>query len=239
MCASHTDRCLTKPPVCQSCTCFSCRAGPVSLQLWPHHSSSCKQEKAPMSLTPLAQATPPSWLFKSAVSAVIMKMKSHHCPCRTAEPNSTSCIDQTQTALLPSRPGVRPRCCVRCVVWQRTAAVPHSFCTVLGNQHNSGARRWCYFGPSERCLDVQRERLVRQLVTGGNARQLVQHSLSDKSLSYVPHTAPKRREGKPVESNTDSTGEQSSGVHRTARALFWVSRSFLTEKSCSKKRLAK
>lgn len=51
MCASHTDRCLTKPPVCQSCTCFSCRAGPVSLQLWPHHSGSCKQEKAPMSLS--------------------------------------------------------------------------------------------------------------------------------------------------------------------------------------------
>lgn len=166
-------------------------------------------------------------------------MKSHHWPSRTAEPNSSSCIDQTQTALLPSRPGVHPCCCVRCTVWQRTAALSRSCRTVLGNQHNSWARRWSYFGPRERRLDVRRERLVRQLVTGGNAKQMIWYSLWDKSLSYVPHTAPKWQEGKPKESNTDSTGEQSSGMHGADRARFWVGWSFSNREKLFKEKTGK
>lgn len=166
-------------------------------------------------------------------------MKSNHYPSWTAVLNSISCIDQTQTALLP----VQTWCLSLLLhqvyrISQRSAAMPHSCLADFGDQHLSEASRWSCLGPSEVCVHVQRERLARLLVTGGNPKQLRWYNLWDKMVCLPCATGTHNTIGKEAWRVKPYWHKRTKAwIHWTGKACFWVGCLFSNRESCSKKDL--
>ena len=179
--------------------------------------------------------------FQGHYRCRFMYVKSNHYPSPTAVLNSISCIDQTQTALLP----VQTWCLLLLLhqaysVLQRSAAMPNSCLVDLGDQHISEASRWSCSGPSEVCADVQRERLARLLVTGGNPKHLRWYNLWDKMVCLLCATGTH---------NTIRKGawrvklcwhkRTELWMHWTGKAYFWVGCLFSNRKKSFKKKTCK